>query len=64
MYVRCVKRMCVCVCVCLCSQVLDAMEYAVYMCDVEHVVLDNLQFMLSGQLLRAGGGDKFDVICH
>jgi len=56
--------MCVCVCVCLCSQVLDAMEYAVYMCDVEHVVLDNLQFMLSGQLLRAGGGDKFDVICH
>ncbi len=31
------------------EQVLDAMDYAVYVHDVEHVVLDNLQFMLSGQ---------------
>ncbi len=31
------------------DQVLDAMEYAVYAYDVEHVILDNLQFMLSGQ---------------
>ena len=30
-------------------QVLDAMEYAVYRYDVEHVIIDNLQFMLSGQ---------------
>ncbi|KAL6068923.1 Twinkle protein, mitochondrial [Balamuthia mandrillaris] len=30
------------------EQVLDAMEYAVYVYDVEHIVLDNLQFMLSG----------------
>ncbi len=28
------------------DQVLDAMDYAVYVHDVEHVVLDNLQFML------------------
>ena len=31
------------------DEVLDAMEYAVYAYDVEHVILDNLQFMLSGQ---------------
>ena len=30
-------------------QIVDAMDYAVYANDVEHVVLDNLQFMLSGQ---------------
>ena len=30
-------------------QVLDAMDYAVYAHDVEHIILDNLQFMLSGQ---------------
>ena len=41
----------------LVDEVVDAMDYAVYANDVEHVVLDNLQFMLSGQ---ARGFDKFD----
>ena len=27
-------------------QVLDTMDYAVYSCDVQHIILDNLQFML------------------
>lgn len=31
------------------ENVLDAMEYAVYVYDVEHILLDNLQFMLSDQ---------------
>ncbi|OEH77393.1 DNA polymerase [Cyclospora cayetanensis] len=31
------------------EEVLDAMDYAVYAHDVGHVVIDNLQFMLSGQ---------------
>jgi twinkle protein len=43
------------------DDVLDAMEYAVYVNDVEHIILDNLQFMIS----RIGGKgstfDKFDV---
>jgi twinkle protein len=43
------------------EQIVDAMEYAVYVHDVEHVVLDNLQFMLSGQ---ARGIDKFDAQEH
>lgn len=30
------------------DQVIDAMDYAVYVYDVSHIVLDNLQFMLSG----------------
>ena len=38
------------------EQVLDAMDYAVYMHDVQHVVLDNLQFMLTGQ----GGVQSMD----
>ena len=29
------------------STVLDALEYAAYAHDVRHVVLDNLQFMMS-----------------
>jgi len=40
------------------DEVLDAMEYAAYAHDVEHVVLDNLQFMLSGQ---GRGYDRFDM---
>ena len=40
------------------DQVLDAMDYAVYMHDVQHVVLDNLQFMLAGQSDKL---DKFDM---
>lgn len=30
------------------NQVLDAMDYAVYVHDVQHIILDNLQFMMSG----------------
>ncbi|KYQ94381.1 T7-like mitochondrial DNA helicase [Tieghemostelium lacteum] len=41
------------------DKVLDAMEYAVYVQDVEHIILDNLQFMLSGQ---AKGVEKFDTM--
>ncbi|GAM20688.1 hypothetical protein SAMD00019534_038630 [Acytostelium subglobosum LB1] len=39
------------------DKVLDAMEYAVYVHDVEHIVLDNLQFMLSGQ---SKGVERFE----
>lgn len=43
------------------DDVLDAMEYASYVHDVQHIILDNLQFMIS----RNGSGsrnsfDKFD----
>lgn len=40
------------------DEVLDAMEYACYVYDVEHVVLDNLQFMTGSQ---HRGYEKFDV---
>jgi len=40
------------------DHVLDAMEYAVYVHDVEHIILDNLQFMMSGQ---GRGYDKFEM---
>lgn len=40
------------------DRVLDAMEYAHYVYDVEHIVLDNLQFMTSG---FGSGWDKFEV---
>jgi twinkle protein len=36
------------------------MDYAVYAHDVEHIIIDNLQFLLSGQGLRKGM-DKFDL---
>ncbi|CAK4643013.1 unnamed protein product [Aphanomyces euteiches] len=39
------------------DEVLDAMEYAVYAHDVQHVILDNVQFMMSGQ---GRGYDKFE----
>jgi hypothetical protein len=38
------------------DQVLDAMDYAVYVYDVQHIILDNLQFMMSGQ----GGKFSYD----
>ncbi len=41
------------------AEVIDAMDYAVYVHDVQHIILDNLQFMLSGQ--SKGNGDKFDI---
>jgi twinkle protein len=28
------------------DEVLDAMDYAVYVHDVQHIILDNLQFMI------------------
>ncbi len=37
---------------------IDAMEYAVYAYDVEHIILDNLQFML-GTTFK--GYEKFDA---
>lgn len=32
------------------EHVLDAMEYAVYQLEVQHIIIDNLQFMLSSTL--------------
>lgn len=48
------------------DEVLDAMDYAVYANDVQHIILDNLQFMLTrdsrdGRLARPGPFDKFDA---
>jgi twinkle protein len=45
------------------EQVLEALRYAVYVYDVQHIVLDNLQFMLSAQLLQGGRGGfgKWDI---
>lgn len=40
--------------------VLDAMEFAVYVHDVEHIILDNLQFMLSRRHRGAAFSDRFD----
>ncbi|KAI9919011.1 hypothetical protein PsorP6_011511 [Peronosclerospora sorghi] len=33
------------------NEVLDAMEYAVYAYDVQHILLDNVQFMMAGQVV-------------
>ena len=47
------------------DDVLDAMDYAVYVNDVEHIILDNMQFMVSLNSLKGKGSsssfDKFDV---
>lgn len=48
------------------DDVLDAMDYTVYAYDVQHIILDNLQFMLTtgadGSGRRSGGSfDKFDA---
>jgi len=45
------------------DDVLDAMDYAVYVHDVEHIILDNMQFMLSRSLMSQRGfySDKFDM---
>jgi twinkle protein len=40
------------------DEVLEAMDYAVYQHDIKHIVLDNLQFMMSNQ--GKGGIEKFD----
>jgi twinkle protein len=42
------------------DRVLDALEYSAYAHDIDHVILDNLQFMMSAA--TAGRGfDKFDM---
>ncbi len=41
------------------QEVIEAMEYAVYVHDVQHIILDNLQFMLSGQ--GRASADKFEL---
>ena len=43
------------------DEVLDAMDYAAYVHDVEHIILDNMQFMISRSSLTASKFDKFDV---
>ena len=44
------------------DDVLNAMEYSVYVNDTEHVILDNMQFMVSLDMLgRRSTFDKFDV---
>jgi twinkle protein len=42
------------------DEVLDAMEYAVYVNDVEHIILDNMQFMITRQTNNSKF-DKFDI---
>lgn len=44
----------------LVEAVLDAMDYAVYVYDVEHIVLDNLQFMM--QVGHFKGYERFDQL--
>ncbi|KAL7536825.1 hypothetical protein ACHAXR_007420, partial [Thalassiosira sp. AJA248-18] len=43
------------------DDVLDAMEYAAYVHDVEHIILDNMQFMISRQGNKGSSYDKFDM---
>jgi twinkle protein len=44
------------------DDVLDAMDYAVYVNDVEHIILDNMQFMISRDLGKSSSSfDKFDI---
>ncbi|OMJ81488.1 hypothetical protein SteCoe_18056 [Stentor coeruleus] len=40
------------------DKILDTMDFATYAYDISHIVVDNLQFMLSGQAL---GMNKFDL---
>ena len=40
------------------DEVVDAMDYAVYVYDVQHIILDNLQFMMTGV---GKGYEKFDM---
>ncbi len=43
------------------DEVLDAMEYSVYVNDTEHIILDNMQFMISRGNAKNGNWEKFDV---
>jgi len=43
--------------------VIEAMNYAAYVHDVEHIILDNMQFMISRDQMKIGGSsyDKFEM---
>ena len=41
--------------------VIEAMKYAAYVHDVEHVILDNMQFMISRDQRGGSSYDKFDM---
>lgn len=43
------------------DDVLDAMDYAAYVHDVQHIILDNMQFMISRNFLGSAYFDKFDM---
>jgi len=43
------------------DDVLDAMDFAVYVNDVEHIILDNMQFMISRNTSGGSSFDKFDI---
>lgn len=43
------------------DDVMDAMEYSVYVHDVQHIILDNMQFMLSRNSRGFSSFDKFDM---
>ena len=44
------------------DDVLDAMEYAAYVHDVQHIILDNMQFMISRNSPKYNSSfDKFDI---
>mmetsp|Transcript_1318 Transcript_1318/g.3115 ORF Transcript_1318/g.3115 Transcript_1318/m.3115 type:complete len:187 (+) Transcript_1318:179-739(+) len=44
------------------DDVIDAMEYSAYVHDVVHIILDNMQFMISRQATPKGSSyDKFDM---
>ena len=43
------------------DDVIDAMEYSVYVHDVQHIILDNMQFMLSRNTRGFSNFDKFDM---
>lgn len=43
------------------DDVIDAMEYSVYVHDVQHIILDNMQFMMSRNTRGFSNFDKFDM---
>ena len=43
------------------DDVIDAMDFAAYVHDVEHIILDNMQFMISRNTFKGSTFDKFDV---
>ena len=43
------------------DEVIGAMDYATYVHDVEHVILDNMQFMINRKANNSSSYDKFDT---